>query len=100
MHVRAVTAAGIHELARVVAVRTTDYDDDVRPARQLDRGVLPLLRRPADRIDEAYVGAWKSPPDERGHVPHAIDRLRRLRRNADAGTLLECEHVLLGEHDV
>ena len=53
MHVRAVTAAGVHQLARVVAVRAADDDDDVALARQVEGGGLPLFRRLADRIEEA-----------------------------------------------
>ena len=53
---RTMVAARVHQLARVVAVRAADDDDDVALARQLERGVLALLRRLADRVDEADVG--------------------------------------------
>ena len=43
MDVRTVARARLHELARVVAGRAADDDDDVGTARQLDGGVLALL---------------------------------------------------------
>ena len=84
MDARTMAAARVHQLTRVVAVRAADDDDDVASARQLDGGVLPLLRRLADRVDEADVGLRESPSNQRDQVPHPLDRLRRLRGDADA----------------
>src|SRR5438093_12833361 len=56
MDARTVTAARVHELTRVVAARAANDDDDVALACQRDRGVLALLCRLTDRVDESDVG--------------------------------------------
>ena len=66
----------------------------------LDRRRLPFLGGLADRVDEAHVRVRKPPPDQRHHVPDLLDRLRRLRRDADPRMLLEREDVIVVEHDV
>src|SRR5690349_12625242 len=47
------TLARRDQLARVVAVGAADDDDDVALLRQIDGGRLPILCRPADRVDKA-----------------------------------------------
>ena len=94
VHARTVAAARVHELTRVVAVRAADDDDDVASARQLDGGVLTLLGRLADRVDEADVGLREPPSNQRDQVSHPVDRLRRLSGDADARMFLERQHIL------
>ena len=55
MHSRTVPAARSYQLMCIVAVRTADDDDDVGVPRQFDGGVLPLLCRPANGIDESHL---------------------------------------------
>src|SRR5437899_12700002 len=100
VHVRTDAAARVYELARVVAVRAADDDDDVTLAGQLESGALALLRRLTDRVDEADVGAGKSTPDERDEVSHPVDRLRRLGRNAYPRMFGELQHIVLVLHNV
>ena len=92
--------AGVHELTRVVAVGAADDDDDVALARQIDRGSLTLLRRLAHRVEETDLRLRKPASDQRDQVPHPVDRLRRLRGNADAWMGVEPLDVLFVEHDV
>src|SRR5947199_6941420 len=56
MDARTMTAARVHELTRVVAARAANDDDDVALACQRDRGVLALLCRLTDRVDESDIG--------------------------------------------
>src|ERR1700761_4163392 len=60
MHVHAITAARFDELARVVAVRAADDDDDIALLRHFHRGVLPLFCRLTNGIDETDFGIWKT----------------------------------------
>ena len=100
MHPGAVARTGLDQLARVVARSAADDDDDIRLAGHLDRRGLTLFGRLADRVDEAHLRLRESPPDQPDQVPHPLDRLRRLRRHAEAWMLFEGEDVSLFEHDV
>jgi len=55
MHARTVPLARRYQLARVVAVRAADDDDDVAAVREVVRGGLALFRRMADGVDEVNV---------------------------------------------
>jgi len=92
--------ARLHKLARVVAVRAANDDDDIALAGEIDGGDLPIFRRSADRIDKANDRLRESPLDEIDNVPHFDDRLRRLRCDANPGMWLQREHVGVFQHDI
>ena len=95
-----VATARPHELLRVVAVGAADDHDHVAGARQLARGVLMLLGRPADRVDEADLRSREPLADEPHEVLHPFDRLRRLSRDSDPRMFLEVHDVLFVQHHV
>ena len=100
MNVRTVLAARVDELARVVALRAADHDDDITTARQLDGGGLAVLRGTTDGVEETDVGLRELLSNERNQASHLVDRLRRLGSNAHARTALQRQHVAFVEHDV
>jgi len=100
MHGGRVPPARVDQLARVVAGCSPDHDHDIALAREIDGRLLALLGRQTDRIDETDVGSGEPGADEADQVPDAIERLRRLGRDTDAGVLVEGEHVGFVEHDV
>jgi hypothetical protein len=88
------------ELAGVVAVRAADHDDDIGLTCEVPCGILTVLGRPADGVDEADVGLGELPPDESDQVPHILDRLRRLGGDAYARMRVEHGDVVIVQDDV
>ena len=100
VNVRTVASARVHQFSRVVAACAADDNDDVTVARQRDRRILALLGGLTDRIDKSDIRGRKARPDERDETSHLVERLRRLRRDADARTLVERQHVGLVDDDI
>src|SRR5262245_63889485 len=92
---RTMPPARLDELARVVAVRAADDDDDIALPGEVGRCDLPILRRPADRVDESDQRVRKLALDEINDMPHFCNRLRRLRGNADPRMRLEREYIVV-----
>ena len=100
MNPRAKTRTGFDQLVRVVAVRAADDDDHVAFLRQFNRRVLPLFRRLADRVNETHFRFGKPFANQSHEPPDFVNRLRRLRNDAESRTLAKLRHVFLAKHHV
>src|SRR5690242_3794308 len=100
MHSQTIPTCRRNEFARVVAVRAADDDDHIALLREFNSGSLPLLCRLANRVNETNFGVWKALTDELNQRANFFNRLRRLRRDAETWTLLQHQHVRLGQHDI
>ena len=100
MHARAISRAGLHQFARVVAMRAADDDDHSALLRKFRRGVLALLGRLANGVNETNFGIWKTFANLTGQFAHALDGLGRLCGNAESGALFQREDVRFTKHHV
>ena len=100
MDLGAVAAGSRHQLARVVAVRAADHDDDVALLREFHCGVLTLLRRLADRIHKAHFGSGEALAHQLHQCAHARNGLRGLGHDAEARTLGQLRHIFRRQHDI
>lgn len=75
---KALSSGFLCELARVVAVATTDDDDVVAISQQIIHGRLPLLGGMADGVDETHFRTAVAAFDGIHHSQRDFDRLRGL----------------------
>src|SRR6185436_17102235 len=100
MHARAEATASIHQLASVIAMSAPDHNHHIALSRQLDGGGLALLRRPANCVNEAYLGARKAALEKTYQAANTIDRLCRLSRYSKPGPFTKRIHVVFCENYV
>jgi hypothetical protein len=100
MHIRAMAAAGLHQLPRVVAVRPADYDDDVSASRELDGSALALLCRAANGVDETDLGSLEVPPNQADQMSHPLERLGCLGGDPNPRMFVESFNIAFVEHDI
>ena len=91
----------VAQSSRVLLLRgaADDHDHVACRGERLGR-LLAQPRRHADGVRHAHLGQREPPANERGEVPHPLDRLRRLRGDAEARPRLQPRHVLFGRDDV
>src|SRR5262249_21434002 len=100
VHPRTMPRARAHELPRVVAVLASDHDHDVAFAGQLRGGVLALLRRLTDGVDEPDVGPGEPALHQADEMPRVIDQVGGLGGDAESRALFEPCDIVLGQYHV
>ena len=72
----------LRKLVTIVAFGSTHYHHDVTLLGQIPQGLLPLLGRLADRVDETHVGLWEATAHGGDQLEDGGERLRRLSYDA------------------
>src|SRR5690349_17256039 len=85
MHARTVLLARREQLARVVAMSTTDDHHEIALAGEVNRGLLTKLGGLTDRVDKADFGRGDTSPHQGNEAIDAFDRLSGLGNDSKAG---------------
>jgi len=100
MHAGASASTRGHEFAGVVAVRTSNDDDDGAVAGQGFRGMLAKFGGLADRVTEADLAPREPSADSSDKMADAFDRLGCLGDDSEAWVFDELIHVGFRQHHV
>ena len=89
-----------NEFARIVAVRSADYHDDVAISRQFFRSGLAIFGRTTNRVEPANGGLRKPTPDLANEFADSRHRLGGLAHDAEVLAGREARNVVRRKHDL